>query len=92
MTSVLIYTRLSTDDQNGATDRQEAACRAYAVAREWDVAGVLTDTDASAYRGTHHPAAVSVAKRQDTGVAYRLGTHPRPPGIMTFEITWGTDD
>jgi site-specific DNA recombinase len=56
MTSVLVYTRLSTDDLNGATDRQEAACRAYADARDWTVADVLTDTDASAYRGTPRPA------------------------------------
>lgn len=49
MPSVLIYTRLSTVDLNEATDRQEAACRAYAEARGWVVLDVLTDTAASAY-------------------------------------------
>jgi site-specific DNA recombinase len=49
MTSVLIYTRLSTQDVHAATDRQEAACRAYAEARGWSVAAVLSDVDASAW-------------------------------------------
>jgi site-specific DNA recombinase len=49
MPSVLIYTRLSTVDLHEATDRQEAACRAYAEARGWTVLDVLTDTAASAY-------------------------------------------
>lgn len=49
MTAVLIYTRLSTVDVREATDRQEAACRAFADARGWTVVDVLTDTAASAY-------------------------------------------
>jgi DNA invertase Pin-like site-specific DNA recombinase len=50
MTAVLIYTRLSTEDVHDATVRQEVACRSYAEARNWDVAGALGDLDASVYQ------------------------------------------
>jgi site-specific DNA recombinase len=60
MTSVAIYTRLSSDTpgrQQTATKRQEQACRALANLREWDVAQVYEDVDLSAYKkGVKRPA------------------------------------
>jgi site-specific DNA recombinase len=54
---IAIYTRLSVadDDKNElltGTARQEKACRAFAKTKGWEVAGVYTDVDRSAYKTT----------------------------------------
>jgi site-specific DNA recombinase len=92
MTSVLVYTRLSTDDLHAATDRQEAACRAYADARGWLVADVLTDTDASAYVGTRRPAFETLVEEAEVRSAdgiliWKLDRLVRRP--IDFERLWG---
>ena len=49
---VAVYTRLSHDPtgEQTATARQEAACRAFAEARGWEVIEVFEDADFSAYQ------------------------------------------
>lgn len=54
-----IYCRISkdADGRQTSTARQEADCRAYALAKGWEVAEVFVDIDTSAYRrGVHRPA------------------------------------
>ena len=64
---IAIYTRLSKDPDGSqtATDRQEADCRAVAKVRGWEVAGVYSDVDLSAFerrridvRGKDQPVSV----------------------------------
>lgn len=91
MTSVLIYTRLSTDDIRSATDRQEAACRAYSEARGWEVADVLCDTDSSAYSGSPRPGfetlvADAEARSADGILVWKLDRLVRRP--LDFERLW----
>src|SRR4029450_13236795 len=92
MTTVLIYTRLSTEDVHDATGRQEVACRSYAEARNWDVAATLSNLDASAYqprarRPGFETLIAEAASRSADGVLvwnlYRLG---RPAGDV---VGWG---
>lgn len=92
MTCVLVYTRLSTEDMREATGRQEAACRAYAEARGWDVAGVLRDLEASAYlprakRPGFETLIGNAARRSADGVlVWKLDRLVRRPS--DFERLW----
>ena len=95
MTSVIVYTRLSTEDQHGSTDRQEGACRAYAEARDWEVAEVLTDVDASAYQGTPRPAFDTLVdqagiRSADGILVWKLDRLVRRP--VDFERLWDVAD
>jgi DNA invertase Pin-like site-specific DNA recombinase len=85
MTAVLIYTRLSTEDVHDATVRQEVACRSYAEARNWDVAGALGDLDASAYQprvrrpGFESLIADAAARSADGVLVWKLDRLVRRP-------------
>jgi DNA invertase Pin-like site-specific DNA recombinase len=89
MTAVLIYTRLSTEDVHDATVRQEVACRAYAEARNWDVAATLSDLDASAYQsrprrpGFETLIAEAAARSADGILVWKLDRLASPQGLRT---------
>jgi DNA invertase Pin-like site-specific DNA recombinase len=53
-----LYLRISQDRDGGSlgVHRQELLCRQLAETRQWEVAGIYTDNDASAYRGKRRPA------------------------------------
>lgn len=94
MTTVAIYTRLSSDPTGAqtATGRQLAGCRAFAALREWDVGPVYEDVDLSAYdRGVVRPDYQRLlsdvrAARVDGIVAWKLDRLVRRP--LEFEALW----
>lgn len=98
MTTVAIYTRLSSDTtgQQTATHRQQSACEAFATIRGWDVVHVYEDVDLSAYRqGVVRPAYEQLlhaikSKRVDGIVAWKLDRLVRRSA--DFERLWETCD
>ncbi len=70
MSAVAIYTRISSADreEQTATARQEAACRALAELRGWEVAEVFEDVDISAYAKTTRPSYERLLAAVDAGV------------------------
>ncbi|MGY1710859.1 recombinase family protein [Geodermatophilus sp. SYSU D00758] len=66
---VLIYTRISKDDtgEGQSNDRQEAACRAIAEARGWEVVGHEADISYSAYSGKNRPGWDRVVEAMRSG-------------------------
>jgi site-specific DNA recombinase len=57
-TRARIYVRISyaTDGSVLGVERQEPPCRQLTARKGWEVAGVYTDNDLSAYSGRHRPA------------------------------------
>lgn len=98
MTTVALYTRLSSDPtgQQTATPRQQKACRAFAELRGWEVVRVFEDVDLSAYqRGVVRPAYEEMlrairSKAVDGVVAWKLDRFVRRSS--EFERLWTTCD
>lgn len=95
MTVVAVYTRLSLDLTHGAqtaTSRQEAACRSFARARDWEVGAVFEDVDRSAAdpkveRPAFEAMLVDVASGRFDGVlVWKMDRLVRRPS--QFEVTW----
>jgi len=93
-THVALYTRLSKDETGSqtATRRQEAACRAFAELREWEVIQVFEDVDLSAYRReVQRPAYERLLQALEDGriqgvVVWKLDRLVRRPA--EFERFW----
>jgi DNA invertase Pin-like site-specific DNA recombinase len=85
-TRAAIYTRISSDpdgDQLGVT-RQEEDCRTLCERRGWEVAGVYTDDDRSAYSGKPRPRYIELcndikAGKVDAVVAWHPDRVHRSP-------------
>src|SRR6266480_3752254 len=91
---IAIYTRISQADpaEQTATHRQEAACRAYAAAKDWHVTEVFEDVDRSAYSGVPRPAYAQMLDaiaqgRVDGVLVWKLDRLVRRPS--EFERFWG---
>ncbi|MDP9418633.1 MAG: recombinase family protein [Actinomycetota bacterium] len=94
MSAVAIYTRISSADreEQTATARQEAACRALAGLRGWEVAEVFEDVDVSAYAKTTRPSYERLLAAVDAGavdgiVVWTLDRLVRR--VAEFERLWG---
>ncbi|MGB3684931.1 MAG: recombinase family protein [Ornithinimicrobium sp.] len=70
-TSTLIYTRMSQDRSGDGAGiaRQREACEEKARQLGWQVAGVLSDNDVSAYSGKRRPAYEELLRRLEAGDA-----------------------
>jgi DNA invertase Pin-like site-specific DNA recombinase len=67
--SAAIYTRISKDQKNGqGVTRQETLCRKLAQEKGWEVAGIYTDNDLSAYSGKRRPAYEQMLEDLRSGV------------------------
>lgn len=94
MTTVAIYTRLSSDrtGQQTATARQEEACRKFADLKDWAVGEVFEDVDVSAYqKGVVRPGYDALLRaladgRCDGVVVWKLDRLVRRP--VEFERFW----
>lgn len=67
----VVYNRISSDPsgQKAGVARQERECRELAEVRGWDVVGVYTDNDRSAYSGKPRPEYERLLVDIDSGVA-----------------------
>jgi DNA invertase Pin-like site-specific DNA recombinase len=95
MTNVVIYARLSVDVTHGsqtATTRQREACRAFAVARDWQVIAEVEDPDTSASNPkVDRPQFEEAVHLVESGFAdgilvWKLDRLVRRPA--QFEATW----
>src|SRR4051794_5572244 len=78
--AVAIYTRISRDPtgEQTATTRQERACRQYAQAQGWPVAGVWEEVEVSAYQPRTQRTAY-----EDLLVAVRAG---HIDGVLVWKL------